>query len=197
MRKKLLVIIALGVTLAIVAAGTASSVSVGAGDLTATAPGTDPTTTVLPQCSDLSDNDGDGRTDMGDAGCSSPLDDNEADDPAPTGGSGGGTTSTTSPTTTGGATTTTTGKSGKKGKASPVPRPGVKGLFGKQNKKGKGAKAVAKGERQKIQEPALRNPDGSPSAHNPSLTVAQFGPAPIGVPNFLIDSFEIPPFLLP
>src|SRR3954468_6188834 len=196
MRKKLLVIIALGVTLAIVAAGTASSVSLGAGDLTSTVPG-DGTTTVLPQCADLTDNDGDGRTDMRDAGCSSPLDDNESDDPPSTGGSGGGTTSTTSPTTTSGGATTTTGKAGKKGKAAPVARPGVKGLFGKQNKKGKGAKAVAKGERQKIQEPTLRNPDGSPSDHNPSLTVAQFGPAPIGVPNFLIDSFEIPPLLLP
>src|SRR4051812_3324375 len=196
MRKKLLVIIALGVTLAIVAAGTASSVSVGAGDLTSTVPG-DGTTTVLPQCADLTDNDGDGRTDLRDAGCSSPLDDNESDDPPSTGGSGGGTTSTTSPTTTSGGATTTTGRAGKKGKAAPVARPGVKGLFGKQNKKGKGAKAVAKGERQKIQEPTLRNPDGSPSDHNPSLTVAQFGPAPIGVPNFLIDSFEIPPFLLP
>src|SRR3954447_9647209 len=196
MRKKLLVIIALGVTLAIVAAGTASSVSVGAGDLTSTIPG-DGTTTVLPQCADLTDNDGDGRTDLRDAGCSSPLDDNESDDPPSTGGSGGGTTSTTSPTTTSGGATTTTGRAGKKGKAAPVARPGVKGLFGKQNKKGKGAKAVAKGERQKIQEPTLRNPDGSPSDHNPSLTVAQFGPAPIGVPNFLIDSFEIPPFLLP
>src|SRR3954468_8284172 len=196
MRKKLLVIIALGVTLAIVAAGTASSVSLGAGDLTSTVPG-DGTTTVLPQCADLTDNDGDGRTDLRDAGCSSPLDDNESDDPPSTGGSGGGTTSTTSPTTTGGGATTTTGKAGKKGSAAPVARPGVKGLFGKQNKKGKGAKAVAKGERQKIQEPTLRNPDGSPSDHNPSLTVAQFGPAPIGVPNFVIDSFEIPPFLLP
>src|SRR4029453_7480099 len=43
----------------------------------------------------------------------------------------------------------------------------------------------------------LRNPDGSPTARNPGLTVATFGPAPIGVPNFIIDSFEIPPFLLP
>jgi Transglycosylase SLT domain/Peptidase family M23 len=38
---------------------------------------------------------------------------------------------------------------------------------------------------------------GAPSAANPSTTIAPFGPAPIGVPNFIIDSFEIPPFLLP
>ena len=38
---------------------------------------------------------------------------------------------------------------------------------------------------------------GSPTAANPTAIIAPFGPAPIGVPNFVIDSFEIPPFLLP
>ena len=38
---------------------------------------------------------------------------------------------------------------------------------------------------------------GPPTAANPTTTIAPFGPAPIGVPNFVIDSFEIPPFLLP
>jgi Transglycosylase SLT domain/Peptidase family M23 len=38
---------------------------------------------------------------------------------------------------------------------------------------------------------------GAPTTSNPSTTIAPFGPAPIGVPNFVIDSFEIPPFLLP
>jgi murein DD-endopeptidase MepM/ murein hydrolase activator NlpD len=38
---------------------------------------------------------------------------------------------------------------------------------------------------------------GSPTTANPTTTIAPFGPAPIGVPNFIIDSFEIPPFLLP
>jgi murein DD-endopeptidase MepM/ murein hydrolase activator NlpD len=38
---------------------------------------------------------------------------------------------------------------------------------------------------------------GAPTAENPTTTIAPFGPAPIGVPNFVIDSFEIPPFLLP
>ncbi|HEX5609257.1 MAG TPA: lytic murein transglycosylase, partial [Solirubrobacterales bacterium] len=41
------------------------------------------------------------------------------------------------------------------------------------------------------------NAGGSPTATNPTTTFAPFGPAPIGVPNFVIDSFEIPPFLLP
>jgi hypothetical protein len=38
---------------------------------------------------------------------------------------------------------------------------------------------------------------GSPTGANPSTTFAPFGPAPIGVPSVVIDSFEIPPFLLP
>jgi murein DD-endopeptidase MepM/ murein hydrolase activator NlpD len=54
-------------------------------------------------------------------------------------------------------------------------------------------------------QPPAQGPDGglqfggggAPTASNPSTTIAPFGPAPIGVPNFVIDSFEIPPFLLP
>ena len=38
---------------------------------------------------------------------------------------------------------------------------------------------------------------GSPTPANPTTTIASFGPAPIGAPNFVIDSFQIPPFLLP
>ncbi|HUB03934.1 MAG TPA: lytic murein transglycosylase [Solirubrobacteraceae bacterium] len=38
---------------------------------------------------------------------------------------------------------------------------------------------------------------GVPTPSNPTYSLALPGPAPIGVPNFFIDSFEIPPFLLP
>src|SRR4051794_41819864 len=86
MRKKLLVIIALGGALAIIAAGSASSVSVGTDGLTVTEPGTGGGG-VLAQCADLSDNDGDGLVDLADPGCSGPTDDDEYN--APTGGSGG------------------------------------------------------------------------------------------------------------
>lgn len=41
------------------------------------------------------------------------------------------------------------------------------------------------------------NQGGAPTSANPTTTFAPFGPAPLGVPNFVIDSFEIPPFLLP
>ena len=48
-----------------------------------------------------------------------------------------------------------------------------------------------------MEEQPDRRPDGVPTDTNPSLTVADFGAAPIGVPNFVIDQFTIPPFLLP
>ncbi len=43
----------------------------------------------------------------------------------------------------------------------------------------------------------IRRPDGVPTAANPTLTLATFGPSPLGMPNFIIDRFTIPPFLLP
>jgi hypothetical protein len=39
--------------------------------------------------------------------------------------------------------------------------------------------------------------DGVPTAANPTFSLSFPGPAPIGVPNFFIDSFQIPPFLIP
>jgi murein DD-endopeptidase MepM/ murein hydrolase activator NlpD len=38
--------------------------------------------------------------------------------------------------------------------------------------------------------------DGAPTLDNPTFSLAMPGPAPIGVPNFFIDKFRIPPFLL-
>jgi Transglycosylase SLT domain len=198
MRKKLLVIIALGAALAIAGAGTATSITVGGVQVNA------PTDGVLPACANLSDDDGDGLVDLTDPGCSSPTDTSEYNAPT-SGGSGGGTTTTGGGSGSSGTSSTTTttpsgggggsaggGKAGNKTAGGKTP-----GLFGKQAKKGQGAKDVAKGEKAKIEQPTLRNPDGSPADTNPGLTVATFGPAPIGVPNFVIDSFEIPPFLLP
>jgi hypothetical protein len=209
MTRKLLVTIALGASLAIIASGTAISGTISVGNIDVNTPGGGTTTTqVLPQCADLSDNDGDGLVDLSDPDCSGPLDTVESGSSGSgssggggaggvvgglTGGgssgggsSGGGSVSGSSPNSSGGSTT-----SGKKKTT------GGNGLFGKQAKKGQGAKQLHKSEKGKIEQPTLRNPDGSPADTNPGLTVAQFGPAPIGVPNFVIDSFEIPPFLLP
>jgi len=43
----------------------------------------------------------------------------------------------------------------------------------------------------------IRTPDGAPTRANPTLTLGLPGPAPVGVPNFVISKFRIPPFLLP
>jgi len=43
----------------------------------------------------------------------------------------------------------------------------------------------------------LRNADGSPTEVNPGYALSLPGVAPIGVPNFFIEKFRIPPFLLP
>jgi murein DD-endopeptidase MepM/ murein hydrolase activator NlpD len=43
----------------------------------------------------------------------------------------------------------------------------------------------------------LRNAEGTPTMRNPTTSLALPGPAAVGVPNFFIDKFRIPPFLLP
>ncbi len=43
----------------------------------------------------------------------------------------------------------------------------------------------------------MRSKGGVPLPANPTFSLALPGPAPIGVPNFFIDKFAIPPFLLP
>jgi soluble lytic murein transglycosylase-like protein len=43
----------------------------------------------------------------------------------------------------------------------------------------------------------LRNDQGLPTVTNPTTSLASPGPVPVGVPNFFIDKFRIPPFLLP
>jgi murein DD-endopeptidase MepM/ murein hydrolase activator NlpD len=42
----------------------------------------------------------------------------------------------------------------------------------------------------------LRFPSGIPTLQNPTLSLASIGPVPVGVPNFFINKFRIPPFLL-
>jgi hypothetical protein len=43
----------------------------------------------------------------------------------------------------------------------------------------------------------IRRSDGVPTNANPALSVNLPSPAPLGVPNFIISKFRIPPFLLP
>jgi hypothetical protein len=63
------------------------------------------------------------------------------------------------------------------------------------------SKAKPKGSTSK--DPAVVTPEpthgsgGAPTASDPTFSLATPGAAPVGVPNFFIDKFRIPPFLLP
>jgi hypothetical protein len=190
MAKRFLLIIALGTALAVLGAGTASSLSVGVGDLTVTVPqlpgptpGPAPDVTVqTPKPPNLG---GAGGSGSGGAGGSSV----DGGGSISSGGSSSGGLSSGGSSVSRGAGTTQGSKTGRK-------RTG-KGLFAKQKGKRQRRKDVVVDQQNGITQPVLRNPDGSPTPQNPGLTTATFGPAPIGVPNPIIDSFEIPPFLLP
>jgi hypothetical protein len=196
MTRKLILTIALGTALAVIAAGTASSLATDVGDgIQAQIPSADP----LPQCSDLKDNDKDGKIDLADPQCAGPLDNNESSNKpgggkgdSQGGGQGGGKQG--SGKGDGGKLGPGLPGAGKKKKTGKAPS---KGIIGTKGPGSKNAPNVGAGEREKIEKPKLRKPDGSPTKGNPGLTIAKFGAAPIGVPNFVIDQFEIPPFLLP
>ena len=150
----------------------------------------------LPQCANLRDDDDDGRTDLADADCAGPLDDSEAaaapppvpepePEPEPEIPPGPG----TGP----GSGDPGSGGNGSAGNGSN----GGNGGNGGQGSDGGGNQGSHGGDGEPTDKPANRNPDGSPTDTNPTLTIADFGPAPMGVPNFVIDQFSIPPFLLP
>ncbi|MDX6679825.1 MAG: hypothetical protein QOE31_3877 [Solirubrobacteraceae bacterium] len=63
---------------------------------------------------------------------------------------------------------------------------------------GKDAVGSARGDlRDEKPKHELRNAQGVPTVDNPSTSLASIGPAAIGVPNFFIEKFRIPVFLLP
>jgi len=69
--------------------------------------------------------------------------------------------------------------------------------IGKTVRKDAEESAAAIAERVDAKPEPIRRPDGAPTPANPTFSEALPGPAPIGVPNFFIDKFRIPPFLLP
>jgi hypothetical protein len=188
----------------------------------AVAPSITTGTPVVPQCSDGIDNDNDGLIDMEDPDCSSPNDNTEGPEPTTSAQSTGTSTApstSTSPSveTPQSATTTETEnkphKEFERGESlEPEAEPAVRGGVTRNEdlgdssgggKSGGGVKApsatgggtqplVASGDGG-----AQFQVGGAPTLANPTTTIAPFGPAPIGVPNFVINSFEIPPFLLP
>lgn len=192
---------------------------------TTTPPAT--TTPPVPQCSDGIDNDGDGLIDMEDPDCSSPSDNTEGPEVStspstPSTGTTASPSTSTSGSTEGeliGASPEVTNEKPKKHKdfsrgesleenVEPEVRGGVAhgetlGDDSGGGKSGGGVKAptATGGGTQPLPETgdggAQFELGGAPNLLNPTTTIAPFGPAPIGVPNFVINSFEIPPFLLP
>ncbi|HET6508299.1 MAG TPA: lytic murein transglycosylase [Baekduia sp.] len=70
---------------------------------------------------------------------------------------------------------------------------------GKELKKATGEDEASKKQQAEGQPDAsaIRQADGVPTSANPTFSQALPGAAAIGVPNFFIDKFRIPPFLLP
>jgi transglycosylase-like protein with SLT domain/peptidase M23-like protein len=209
MRTKLISIFAaLAGLMAITAVGAALA---GAEPLSESAP-VDPATTTTaipslqaPACANSLDDDRDGLLDSEDPDCESPEDTTEvppaapaeatesepvpAPGPAPGKKSNGGVVE--------GSQIGGGGSGGKQGTARndeiTAPGTGESGGTTAPGANGGGDQPLPKGPDGGVQ----FNAGGAPTTANPTTTIAPFGPGPIGVPNFVIDSFEIPPFLLP
>jgi hypothetical protein len=155
-----------------------------------------PEAPVTPACEDGLDNDGDGLLDMEDPGCTSPADTTEEPNPATPGGSKK--KGVHHGTTINGAEALTEDKRGGVVHNEDLGDSSGGGGHGG----GVSAPSATGGGDQPLAEDGNGGsspfgPGGAPTGGNPTTTIAPFGPAPIGVPNFVIDSFEIPPFLLP
>ncbi|HYG97011.1 MAG TPA: lytic transglycosylase domain-containing protein, partial [Solirubrobacterales bacterium] len=177
------------------------------------------TTTTIPSlqapaCANGVDEDGDGLVDTADADCESPEDTEEAPAaPVPAEPTEGAPTPAPVPAPTP-SPAPGKGSDGVKrgseidGGGEPTGEDGVKsndGLGDSSGGTGSDGGVKAPSANGGGDQPLPKGPDGgsqysaggAPTTANPTTTIAPFGPAPIGVPNFVIDSFEIPPFLLP
>jgi murein DD-endopeptidase MepM/ murein hydrolase activator NlpD len=215
MRNKLALIIALAGFGLVTAMGVGFA---GADELTSTeaaqpASPALPATSTQPACSNGVDDDGDGLVDMEDPDCESPSDTTE-EAAAPTAGDGGEATTNSNveaPSVSAPAPAPQPSEHGGKPKIGTTIDAGgaevhhnesIGGTSGGSDSSGGVLAPSATGGVQ-LHTKAGGNggsqytSSGMPTPANPTTTIAPFGPTPIGVPNFVIDSFEIPPFLLP
>jgi Transglycosylase SLT domain len=215
MRTKFALTLAFASFLLVTALGTAFAGAEPLSEGSTVDPSTATTTTAVPSlqapaCANGVDDDGDGLTDASDAGCESPEDSSEA-----------GPVSAPAPTEAKGESIPTPAPSPS---PSPDKKPGIKegtGIDGGGAAGGEvtrndevGDASGGTGSSGGVDGPSANgggdqplpeggdggsqyDEGGAPTIANPTMTIAPFGPAPIGVPNFIIDSFEIPPFLLP
>ena len=209
MRNKLALIIALASFGVVTALGVgfagAEEVSTTSGEAT-TPLTTTPAAPTPPACSNEVDDDGDGLIDKEDPDCESPEDTTEeaATPASPTNNSDVEAPATTAPTPV------TAPKQGGGFQAGQTIGSGGEKVHHNENLgdvsgggESSGAGATAPSATAGVQQTDISSggsqygSGGAPTEANPTTTIAPFGPAPIGVPNFVIDSFEIPPFLLP
>jgi hypothetical protein len=209
MRNKLALIIALASFGVVTALGVgfagAEEVSTTSGEAT-TPLTTTPAAPTPPACSNEVDDDGDGLIDEEDSNCESPEDTTEeaATPASPTSNSDVEAPATTTPAPV------TAPKQGGGFKAGQTIGSGGEKVHHNESLgdvsgggESSGAGATAPSATAGVQQTDTSSggsqygSGGAPTEANPTTTIAPFGPAPIGVPNFVIDSFEIPPFLLP
>jgi hypothetical protein len=214
MRQKLALIIALAgfavvTALGVGMAGADPSTGLGEGQATqglSTTPSPVAPPSEKPACSNGTDDDGDGLVDLEDPGCESAEDTSEEAEEA-----AGGESNPATPAE-GAESEQPHGEAGAKLQsgtgldASEAASETSKSLKHNQSLGGgSGGGGVEAPAATAGVQPPKRGGDGgsqfgqggAPTGANPDATIATFGPAPIGVPNFVIDSFEIPPFLLP
>jgi len=149
-----------------------------------------------PPCANQADDDGDGLADLADPDCESASDPSEEAE-APAAEEPGEEAE--------GQGEAQAGDDLDAATAEPEAAGGVRRNEGISASGGSGAGAVTAPSATAGEQPPQKGPNGgssfddggAPTRANPTTTIAPFGPTPIGVPNFVIDSFEIPPFLLP
>ncbi len=222
MRNKLALIIALAgfavvTALGVGLAGADSAPELGGSDAIGITPGSGPALGEVPECENELDDDNDGLVDMEDPDCLEPTDTEENPapaepeaEPAPAPSPAPAPAAPTAPEIAP-AVADANLKNGSSLNAADARDAG--GVTHNQELDGSGGGSgigagggIAAPPATAGVQPADHGADGgsaafdeggAPTAANPTATFAMFGPAPVGVPNFVIDSFEIPPFLLP
>ena len=209
MRPKIALIAVLASFLAAAVLGAAIAGAEPLGEASPAVPDATPAVPSLqaPACANGADDDGDGLTDLADPDCASAEGTSEAPAPAPESAPAPSTGPTGEEAATGGDGNFQQGGS-IGGDAAKHQRGGATvneslgdASGGNGSDGGVTAPSATGGGDQPLAEGSDGGspyaPGGTPTGANPTMTFAPFGPAPIGVPNFVIDSFEIPPFLLP
>jgi hypothetical protein len=89
------------------------------------------------------------------------------------------------------------GGSGSRGATGPSGPTGPKSTTGKSGPTGPSKTSTTTSHSKKPSGPTGPTGPGVPTPSNPTYSFSLPGPTPLGVPNFFIDAFQIPPFLLP